>query len=147
MNKRADHQGTHRAVYEKNRKIILASQNHCALCGRQIDKTLKYPHPLSASIDHITPLSKGGHPSALDNLQLVHTACNIKKSNKLPGEQGKEKFVDVNRELPLSIDWTKYRAREDNSEKLADEMKRIESTGVRLYADGIKKVDINGERF
>ena len=35
-----------------------------------MDKKLKYPHPLSACIDHIIPLAKGGHPSDIDNLQL-----------------------------------------------------------------------------
>ncbi len=72
-----------RSAYECNKKYILATQSHCAICGEYVDKTLKSPHPMSASIDHIIPISAGGHPSNMDNLQLAHRKCNRMKGSKL----------------------------------------------------------------
>lgn len=80
---RADRQGANRVQYEKNRKRILASQDVCAICGKPVDKRLKFPHPMSATVDHIIPIDLGGHPSDISNLQLAHNACNRAKSNKI----------------------------------------------------------------
>lgn len=106
---RADRTGSHRLALANNRKRILATEDHCALCGRPVDKTLKAPHPMSACIDHIVPIAKGGHPSALDNLQLAHWTCNRQKSDKILGLE-KEGHDIGNRLLPQSLDWSKYRA-------------------------------------
>ena len=59
---RADKKGAHRANYERNRKRILATQNTCGICGHLVDFSLKTPHPMSATVDHIIPIAKGGHP-------------------------------------------------------------------------------------
>ena len=56
---RADRQGANRVQYEKNRKRILASQDVCAICGKPVDKRLKFPHPMSATVDHIIPIDLG----------------------------------------------------------------------------------------
>ena len=54
----------------------------CGLCHGPVDSTLKYPDPLSASLDHITPLSLGGlHIRA--NAQLAHLRCNLSKGNRV----------------------------------------------------------------
>lgn len=109
--RRADRQGAHRIAFEKNRKTILASQEICAICGKPVDKTLKSPHPLSATVDHIIPIDLGGHPSDLNNLQLAHRCCNREKSNKLQAPaQVAQSMVIANDNLPLSCDWTTYRA-------------------------------------
>lgn len=55
----------------------------CALCSLPIDRELAWPHPLSASVDHIFPISKGG-PHAQDNLQWVHLIENIRKGASVP---------------------------------------------------------------
>ena len=53
----------------------------CGLCGEPVDKDLSWPDPMSASLDHIIPLSRcGAH--TLDNVQLAHLACNIRKTIK-----------------------------------------------------------------
>lgn len=103
----------HRAAYDRNRKKILATQEICALCGKPVDKSLIFPHPLSPTVDHIIPVDKGGHPSDLGNLQLAHFNCNRQKSDKLVAtkNEGSPRVVD-NRNLPQSMDWTKYRAKE-----------------------------------
>lgn len=110
---RPDKDGTHQQAFKRNKKIILTTQTVCGICGRTVDKSLKYPHPLSATIDHIIPVSRGGHPSGIDNLQLAHFTCNRQKSDKLyAGEkrQAKEQETLGNRILPWSCDWKKYRA-------------------------------------
>ena len=103
----------HRAAFTRNKKKILATQSVCAICGRPVDKSLSYPHPMSATIDHIIPIAKGGHPSDLDNLQLAHWTCNRQKADKLDLNEkkqnnNKEKTI-TNRVLPWSTDWKAYR--------------------------------------
>ena len=112
---RPERQGSHRANYERNKKRILATQNICGICGKPVDKSLKYPHPMSPTIDHIIPVNGNngifGHPSDLSNLQLAHFSCNRQKSNKI--FKGKEVFEPVvlgNRNLPQSMNWATYRA-------------------------------------
>lgn len=58
----------------------------CGICGQHIDKRLKHPHPRSASIDHVIPLSKDGEHSRA-NVQAAHLDCNLRKSNRAAGEQ------------------------------------------------------------
>ena len=108
---RPERTGSHRSAYEKNKIRILKTQNVCGICGKPVDKNIKYPDPLSPCIDHIVPIAKGGHPSSLENLQLSHFSCNRQKSDKLFKE--KEVFEPVvlgNRNLPQSMDWRSYRS-------------------------------------
>ena len=112
---RPDKDGTHRIQFEHNKNNIFATQTVCALCGKPVDFTLKYPDPWSATIDHIIPIDKGGHPSDLSNLQLAHFRCNRLKSDRILDDSKKRTrnndiLVITNRMLPQSIDWTKYRA-------------------------------------
>lgn len=110
---RADKKGTHRVAFEKNKRRLLKTAHLCGICGRPVDKSLKYPHPLSAAIDHIVPISKGGHPSSMDNLQLTHWQCNRQKSDKLFINQTAARATVVgNRNLPQSRDWTSYASKE-----------------------------------
>lgn len=71
------------AVHERYtvREVYLRDNGLCSLCESFID--LEYParHPLSVSIDHIVPLSKGGHDT-LDNVSVAHYGCNSRKGNR-----------------------------------------------------------------
>jgi hypothetical protein len=59
--------------------------NRCGLCGKRVGSK-SYPHRLSASLDHILPLSEGGaHVAA--NVQLAHLRCNLEKGNRARDEQ------------------------------------------------------------
>ena len=107
---RLDKKGAHRANYERNKKRILATQNICGICGDPVDMSLKHGHPMAATIDHIIPIAKGGHPSDIENLQLAHWTCNRQKSDKIFKTKQKENIVIGNRNLPQSIDWRTYRA-------------------------------------
>ena len=65
------------------RDRALAAYDHCAICGAPIDKSLKTPHPLSAEVDEIIPVSRGGSPLDWNNIQLTHRICNQRKGNKI----------------------------------------------------------------
>lgn len=64
-------------AYRRNRALILQPEPlWCALCGRRIDKHLRSPHPMSKTADHRIPITDGGDPVALSNLQPAHKTCN-----------------------------------------------------------------------
>ena len=99
--------------FEKSKKKILLTQDICGICGKPVDKSLKYPHPMCPTIDHIIPLNKGGHPFDTNNLQLAHFMCNRQKSDKIIDTTDKtlgRTKTDVlpNRILPQSCDWMHY---------------------------------------
>lgn len=103
--------------WERAKRTILSTQTNCGICGNPVDKSLKWPNPLSPTVDHIIPVIKGGHPTDLHNLQLAHWCCNRQKSDKLQQqirearpEEPEENEVN-NRDLPLSQDWTAYKAK------------------------------------
>ena len=62
----------------------------CRLCGRPIRRDLKWPHPLSLTMDHIVPLkpAEGGTPGldVRSNVQAAHSSCNISKGNRGSGQ-------------------------------------------------------------
>jgi 5-methylcytosine-specific restriction endonuclease McrA len=109
--RRADHSGQYRTAYEKARKAILATQDTCAWCGKPVDKSLRYPDPMAPTVDHIIPISKGGHPSDVNNLQLMHFACNVAKGQQILKEKNAGQNAEEigNDDLPQSMDWSKYR--------------------------------------
>ena len=114
---RPDHDGKHRLAFERNRRRVLLSETICGICGRPVDKSLRYPDPMAPCIDHIIPIDRGGHPSDIDNLQLAHWKCNRAKSNKLlKPKDGNEEQANgsalANRDLPLTMDWSAYKAHE-----------------------------------
>lgn len=55
----------------------------CMVCSAPIDRELKYPHPLSVSLDHIIPVARGGEHSRR-NAQAAHLVCNSRKNDSMP---------------------------------------------------------------
>lgn len=53
----------------------------CQLCNRPIDASSKWPDRMSPSLDHRTPLARGG-AHAVENLQAAHLRCNLQKHTK-----------------------------------------------------------------
>lgn len=47
----------------------------CGICHGKVSSKIKYPHPMSASLDHIVPIANGGTHTR-DNVQLAHWICN-----------------------------------------------------------------------
>ena len=89
-----------RAVFENNKKIILATQSICGICGQPVDKSLKYPHPMSPTVDHIIPCNRGGSDD-LENLQLAATdlglgACWIHRAKQeVESEEGQAILKEI----------------------------------------------------
>lgn len=64
-------------------KVLERDGFRCGLCGRGIDPKLPHPHPMSASLDHVIPVSRGGGHT-VKNLQAAHLKCNMQKGNGQP---------------------------------------------------------------
>lgn len=84
------------------RKKVLAMYDYCAICGRPVDKTLPAHHPMAPEVDEIVPVSRGGSPYDLDNLQLTHAKCNQMKGNKMSGDIDLSKIENP---IPNSRAW------------------------------------------
>ena len=65
-------------VYERDEWV-------CGLCSAPVDRNLTWPDPLSPSLDHILPLSLGGHHT-MANVQLAHLSCNVRKGNRVEAD-------------------------------------------------------------
>jgi 5-methylcytosine-specific restriction endonuclease McrA len=57
----------------------------CKICGRKVDREMKHPDPMSASLDHIMPISLGGQ-HIRSNCQLAHLGCNSRKGARSGGQ-------------------------------------------------------------
>ncbi len=66
-------------IYERDRW-------RCGVCRKRVRKDLKYPHPMSPSIDHIVPVVEGG-PHIRSNVRLAHLRCNLSRGARGGGEQ------------------------------------------------------------
>lgn len=91
------------------KRAIVSKDPVCVECHNFIDVTapIKLPdgtlNPLAVEVDHKVPISRGGRPYELENLQLLHMRCNRKKGAKMAsdydGPTGPEPLV------PLSNPW------------------------------------------
>lgn len=54
---------------------------NCCLCGKPIDETIQSPDPMSFSIEHLMPISRGGRHD-IDNIDFAHRVCNSSKGNR-----------------------------------------------------------------
>lgn len=58
----------------------------CGICRKKVRTDLAYPHPKSASLDHVVPLSEGGEHTRA-NSRCAHLDCNVQRSNRGGNEQ------------------------------------------------------------
>lgn len=71
------------AIRDRARKRIAAqvrAGEPCALCGQPIDLSIRYPDPMSFTVDHIVPSSHGG-TDHYEQLRPSHNHCNLARSN------------------------------------------------------------------
>ena len=54
----------------------------CFLCRKPINRYLRVPHYMAATVEHITPICKGG-THTWDNVAPAHWACNMNKGGSL----------------------------------------------------------------
>jgi excisionase family DNA binding protein len=68
--------------------LVIAERDKwiCQICHKKVNPRIKFPHPKSATTDHIVPGSLGGSGKK-ENLQLAHWGCNQKKRTKAIGCQ------------------------------------------------------------
>ena len=59
-----------RDIYERDGWV-------CGICHKRVNNRLKYPHPMSASLDHIVSIRHGGTHTR-DNVQIAHLRCNVR---------------------------------------------------------------------
>ncbi len=64
------------------REILLRDRGCCRICGWPVSTKHAWPHPLSASLDHVVPISRGG-AHLRSNVQLAHLRCNLRKAAKV----------------------------------------------------------------
>jgi 5-methylcytosine-specific restriction endonuclease McrA len=71
-------------LHKHHRRRILDRDGWmCYLCHVSISPEFVYPHPLSATVDHVIPVSAGG-TSADVNLRAAHWGCNEDKGSDMP---------------------------------------------------------------
>lgn len=87
---RTERSATNSGAWKKKRKTVLREETHCHICLEEVDKELKFPEPLSATVDHIIPSALGGSDDR-SNLRLAHNLCNQKRSTKPIDEVKKTK--------------------------------------------------------
>lgn len=70
-------------VEDVDRTVLMERDSWvCGICGDPIDRMAKFPAPLSPSIDHIIPLSRGGS-HGYENTQAAHLSCNTRKGARV----------------------------------------------------------------
>lgn len=74
----------------------------CRLCGAAIDRSLRWPDRMAASIDHVLPIALGGqHIRA--NVQAAHLGCNSRKgaslASSIPHEETRPPTVQADPRL------------------------------------------------
>ena len=90
-------------VWEAVRKRAIQSKDpYCGICGGAIDMDAPPHTPTSCEVDHIVPISRGGAPYDIENLQLVHARCNYQKGNKMESDYEDLKETNL---CPLSNNW------------------------------------------
>lgn len=70
---------THEQVFERDGW-------YCHICRKRIDRTLAWPDPMAAQLDHLVPVSLGGEHT-LANVAAAHAFCNGSKGARPRGEQ------------------------------------------------------------
>jgi 5-methylcytosine-specific restriction endonuclease McrA len=83
--KRAAQKGVDAESYDAH-QIFERDRWRCHLCRKGIRRDLKFPHPRSASVDHLVPIAEGGADSPA-NVAAAHLQCNQRKGSRGGGEQ------------------------------------------------------------
>ena len=80
-NKRNRGAGRYIRTKSKRQKVYQKTNKRCAYCGREIYETVPDNSPIKLTIDHIKPISQGGHKSDIGNLICACQECNCNKAD------------------------------------------------------------------
>lgn len=87
----------------KQRWLSIENPPICRYCHQPIDTSLKWPNPMSFSINEKIPVSKGGNPFQFDNTEPMHLHCNSKLGNKQKPTQNTH--TTSQQPIPTSRKW------------------------------------------
>jgi 5-methylcytosine-specific restriction endonuclease McrA len=85
-------------IYRRRRAYILATSDVCNWCGRWLNPELKWPHPHSATVDHVVPVCRGG-ASVSGELVAACWECNTRCGNRLGSPRPKKPKVKLRNAL------------------------------------------------
>lgn len=74
----------YRAKRDALKRQGMARDTPCHLCGKPIDYTLDFKHPMSFTADHLAPVATGG--SMTGQLAPAHRSCNSRRGTKGLGD-------------------------------------------------------------
>jgi len=82
--RRAQKRGARHVAY---RRVAIFERDgwRCHICDRKVRRKAHWSHPLSPTIDHLVPLSKGGSDSP-ENVACAHRECNTKRNAHGPAQ-------------------------------------------------------------
>ena len=78
----------------------------CILCQGEIDYTLKYPHPMSCSVEHVKP--RAFHPELtwdFANMAPCHLQCNKRAARGVDRSAGGGQGAADQPDLGVVSDW------------------------------------------
>lgn len=76
--RRARKQNNGRVERFWRKKVYERDNWQCGICNQPVNPELEWPHPQSASLDHIVPLAQGGEHTRA-NVRLAHLHCNTSR--------------------------------------------------------------------
>lgn len=59
--------------------VYARDQGLCHICGNGVDRSVPWPEPMSATMDHIIPVADPASTHSYDNMALAHWNCNQRK--------------------------------------------------------------------
>lgn len=62
--------------YRRLQAQVFNEETHCWLCHGYVNQRLPANDDMARSLDHVTPVSRGGNPLARTNARLAHRRCN-----------------------------------------------------------------------
>lgn len=80
-----------RPYRERRIEVIAASGGICLLCGEPMRLDLPGTHPDGPTLEHIIPVSRGGHPTDRRNQAASHLRCNRARGDRLLSEMPRQR--------------------------------------------------------
>lgn len=73
--------GAYKAEKIDREQVFFRDNWTCQICTKPIDGSLRFPHSMSATIDHEIAIANGGSHT-LSNVRAAHLGCNARKGRE-----------------------------------------------------------------